>query len=364
MRTISTTSSRSYQGYADLGLLDVKNEQPGHSELTEIRAAARQAAELTRGLLTFSRRVEGELLRVDLNHELMPISKMLKRTIPKMISIQLNLAEDLRTVKADPGQLLQAVMNLAVNARDAMPDGGKIVIETANVHLDADYCKAHHASKPGDYVLLAISDTGCGMDKETREKIFDPFFTTKEIGKGTGLGLSVVYGIVKSHGGNIICYSEPGEGTTFKIYIPAVEQSREPRELDQSGGLVGGTETILLVDDEDSVRMMAVELLQRFGYSVLTASNGREALEVFHKHAESIALVILDLIMPEMGGRECLRELLRIDPDVAVLIASGYGANGQIDGAMEEGAKASIRKPYEARQLLETVRSVLDETEV
>jgi CheY-like chemotaxis protein len=295
-----------------------------------------------------------------LNRELKQISKMLERMIPKMIGLELNLAGDLHSVKADPGQLQQAIMNLAVNARDAMPEGGRLLIETANVYLDKEYRGSRLGVEPGSYVMLLVSDTGSGMDKDTQEKIFDPFFTTKEIGKGTGLGLSIVFGIVKSHGGFVTCYSEPGKGTTFKIYFPSIKQDQENDKEVQSEPLVGGTETILLVDDEVAVRNLGESMLRRFGYHVLTASSARDALAIFQDHKEEISLVILDLIMPEMGGRECLKEILKIDPAAEVLVASGYGADGQIEDAVAEGAKTSIRKPYEARQLLETVRKVID----
>ena len=351
-------------GYADMGLLDIKKDHRGYLELVEIKRASKRAAELTRGLLTFSRRVEGKLQPVDLNRELAQISKMLERTIPKMIAVKMNLAEDLYAVKADPGQLQQAVMNLAVNARDAMPEGGKLIIGTANIVVDEESFSLRHGLNPGDHVMLGISDTGHGMDRGTKEKIFDPFFTTKAVGKGTGLGLSIVFGIVKSHGGTIVCDSGPGEGTTFKIYLPAIKQAQDNEEKDPSGRLIGGTETILLVDDEDAVRRLAENILRKFGYSVLTASNGREALEVFERNKDRIALVILDLIMPEMGGRECLRKILRRDSATRILVTSGYGADGQIEIAVEEGAKASIRKPYQARQLLDLVRKVLDDQDI
>lgn len=349
------------QGYADIALLDISRNQAGHSELVQIRSAARKAADLTQSLLTFSRRVEGELRPLDLNQELKQISRILERTIPKMVAIELNLAPNLMTVKADPGQLQQAVMNLAVNARDAMPSGGRLLIETTNVVLDEEFCQSHLGTQPGFHVLLAVSDTGSGMDAETKDKIFDPFFTTKEIGKGTGLGLSIVFGIVKSHGGIISCYSEPDKGTAFKIYFPAIKQAQGHEvqvELDRP---IGGPETILLVDDEDAVRQLGESLLRRFGYYALTASSGREALEILQKHRERVSLVILDLIMPEMSGRECLNEIMKSDPSTKVLIASGYAADGHMDAALEAGAKASIRKPYDARQLLEMVRRVLDE---
>jgi two-component system cell cycle sensor histidine kinase/response regulator CckA len=348
-------------GYADLGLLDIGTDQPGHSELVEIRKAAERAADLTQGLLTFSRRAHGQPKPVDLNRELMQMATMLERTIPKMIEIELKLAGDLREVKVDPGQMHQAVMNLAVNARDAMPGGGKLTIETANVFLDEEFCKLHIGTEPGYHVLLACSDTGFGMDKSVVKNIFDPFFTTKEVGKGTGLGLSIVFGIVKSHGGTITCYSESGEGTTFKIYLPVIKQPREHHGEARTESPTGGSETILLVDDEDSVRTLGESILRRFGYSVLTASSGHDALEIFRQHKTNISLVVLDLIMPEMGGRECLREILTIDPGAKVLIASGYGTNGQIETSVKEGARTAIRKPYETSQLLEAIRRVLDE---
>ncbi|MBI5248572.1 MAG: PAS domain S-box protein, partial [Desulfomonile tiedjei] len=288
-------------GYAEMALFEIKKGHPGHSELLEIKAAARSAAELTQGLLTFSRRVESKLRPVDLNQELANVAKLLTRTLPKMIKITMSLAEPLDTVNADPAQLQQVVMNLAVNARDAMPKGGKLLIETRNVLLDKEYCKSHLDTEPGHYVVLTISDNGIGMDEKTRRHIFDPFFTTKETGKGTGLGLSIVFGIIRSHGGNVICYSEPGQGTTFKIYLPAVtgEWVREIEE--QHEILAGGTESILLIDDEDSVRRLGASILKRFGYSVITASNGKEGLESFTRAERQIDLVILDLVMPEMS---------------------------------------------------------------
>jgi two-component system cell cycle sensor histidine kinase/response regulator CckA len=350
------------QGYADMALLDMSKEEHGYSEFQEVKRAARSAAELTRGLLTFSRSVESKLRPVNLNHEVNQVTSMLKRTIPRMIDITLDLAADIRTVSADPAQLQQVLMNLALNARDAMPEGGTLSIETRNVHLDREYSKSHYGLKPGEYVLLSVADTGTGMDRKTVEHIFDPFFTTKEAGEGTGLGLSIVYGIIRNHGGNVFCYSEPGEGTVFKIYLPSIETNRQEGKIRQADDLAGGAETILLVDDEESVRMLGEKILTKFGYQVLSASNGREGLEVFARAKDRISLVILDLIMPEMSGRECLAEILKLDPSMRVIIASGYSANGQIDASLEEGAAASIRKPYDARQLLRMVRRVIDET--
>jgi len=302
---------------------------PDLGRLWEIEKAAKKAGELTRQLLTFSRRVESRLRPVDLNREVLEVQKLLERTIPKMIDIELHLQEGLKVINADPAQMEQVMLNLAVNARDAMPEGGKLVIETENVVLDEAYCKTHLGAVKGEYVLLCLSDTGHGMDKETLAHIFEPFYTTKETGKGTGLGLAMVYGIVKSHGGYIMCYSEPGEGTTFKIYFPAVESqgvAHRPRREEETA-FPGGNETILLVDDEDTLRDLGKEMLERFGYTVLQAENGESALRVYERNQREISLVILDLIMPGMGGRKCLEELMRINPQVNVVVASGYSAN-------------------------------------
>ncbi len=348
------------QGNVDIGLLKLGKGRPGPSEFQEIRRAARSAADLTEGLLTFSRHFESKLRPVDLNHELEQVAKMLNRTISKMIAIELNLADDLDTINGDPAQLQQVVMNLAVNARDAMPGGGELHIQTQNAQLDAEYCKLHLGTKPGRYVLVSVTDSGFGMEKEIVEHIFEPFFTTKGLGEGTGLGLSIAYGIVQSHGGSITCYSEPGEGTTFKVYLPTMGNQVDTEESRDADFLPRGHETILLVEDEEAIRNSGESILSLFGYSVLTAANGREGLELYREKRHEIALVILDLIMPEMSGRDCLREILSIDPNAKVLIASGYTANGRIDQALREKARAFLRKPYEAQSMLRLVREVLD----
>lgn len=347
-------------GYAEMALM-AKDMRKSLSALREIRGAARSAAELTQALLTFSRRVESKLRPIDLNHELQQLARMLRRTIPKMIEIEMTLSDDLHAINADPGQLQQIVLNLAVNARDAMPDRGRIIIETKNVFLDDEYCESHIGASPGHHVLLTFSDTGCGMDEETAAHVFEPFFTTKEAGKGTGLGLSVVFGIVKNHGGNILCDSQPGKGTTFRIYLPALGKHQQSLKDEQGWTPTGGNETILLVDDETSIRLMTRSMLESFGYTVLQASNGREALEIFCRERHRISLVILDLIMPEIGGKECLQEILRLAPETKTIIASGYAADGQIDRALEGGAKACVRKPFDMRQILRTIREVLDQ---
>ncbi len=347
-------------GYSELLLLNKATEEKGGRELREILHAAGRGAELARQLLTFSRKVESRLKPVDLNREVLNVAQLLQRTIPKMIEIELRLAPGLRRVNADANQIEQVLMNLAVNAKDAMPDGGRLTIETANVTLDEEYCRSHLGAVPGEHLLLSVTDNGCGMTKETLDHIFEPFYTTKGVGKGTGLGLAMVYGIVKSHNGYIMCYSEIGSGTTFKIYLPAVMAAAEQVEEKKEAPLRGGTETILLVDDEESIRTAGEAILSRFGYRVLTAANGETALEIYRGNRERIDLIILDLIMPGMGGRKCLEKILEFDPEAKVLIASGYGATGPIRETMDAGARGFISKPYHMRNILNTVRNILD----
>ncbi len=349
------------QGYADLLLYRIKPGYKEHEHVREIKKAAQQAAELIAGLLTFSRRIESKLRPIDVNREIKRIVEMLKRTIPKMIDIEICLEEDIYTINADPLQLQQVLMNLAVNARDAMPEGGRIMIESRNLTLDKDYCRTHLGTKPGNYVLVSVSDTGSGMDGVTKERIFDPFFTTKAAGKGTGLGLSVAYGIIKSHGGQILCYSEPCEGTAFKIYFPAIiAESETICDTVEDAAPSRGTETILIVDDEQMVREALAETLCSFGYNVLMAKDGKQGIEIFRERREEIDLVILDLIMPEMSGTKTLAHILQIEPSARVIISSGYSVNGQLDEALKSGAIANIGKPYEAKQLLALVRRALD----
>ncbi|RLF53884.1 MAG: hypothetical protein DRN37_11005, partial [Thermoplasmata archaeon] len=350
-------------GYTQIIMMGKDRDDPDLGRLKEIEKAAQRASELTQQLLTFSRKVESKLRPVDLNLEVRAVEKLLKRTIPKMIRIELHLQEGLKIINADPAQMEQVMMNLGVNARDAMPDGGKLVIKTENVILDEEYSRTHMGAVPGEYVLLSISDTGHGMDRETLEHIFEPFYTTKETGKGTGLGLSMVYGIVKNHQGYIACSSEPGEGTTFRIYFPAIESGtmEQEAEKDEERDAPGGNETILLVDDEAFLRELGAEMLGRFGYTVLQAENGETALEIYEKKRAEISLIVLDLIMPGMGGKKCLEEILRMNPRAKVVIASGYSVNGSPQDVLDAGARGYIRKPYDLRQMLDAVREALDE---
>jgi len=310
----------------------------------------------------FSRRVEPKPVRMDLNKQITQVEKLLRRTIPRMIDIELRLADDLFEISADPTQMEQVLMNLAVNARDAMPEGGKLTIETMNCPRDDDYWLLQVGAELGDCILLRVSDTGHGMDKTTIEHIFEPFFTTKELGRGTGLGLAMVYGIVNQHNGYIACESEPGRGTTFRVWLPAGTGQAEP-ELDNNGiALAFGTETVLVVDDEQFVRELGARILTRAGYTVLHAVNGLEATEIFRKERSRIALVVLDLIMPEMGGKECLKELVSLDPQIKVLVASGYLADASVKECLDAGAQGFVSKPFKMNELLREVRRVLDQS--
>ena len=284
-------------GYSELMLEDQELQQRYKADLQKINQAARRGADLVQRLLTFSRKTEIKPQPLQLNRRITELQKMLARTIPKMIDIQLLLDGDLVTINADPTQIDQVLMNLAVNARDAMPEGGKLIVETANITLDEEYARTHPEAKPGHHVLLMVTDTGMGMDKATLEHIFEPFYTTKGVGEGTGLGLAMVHGIVYQHGGHVRCYSELGQGTTFKVYFPALASEEEQEETTSRKMPRGGSETILLVDDEEMIRDLGSRILSKNGYNVITASNGKEALDVYERRGAEIAMVVLDLII-------------------------------------------------------------------
>ncbi|MBW1962092.1 MAG: PAS domain S-box protein [Deltaproteobacteria bacterium] len=349
-------------GYIQILLMEKEPDDPDLERLRKIEQATKNAIDLIQQLLTFSRKVESRRRPIDLNQEIRLAVKLLRRSIPRMIDIEVNLADDLKTINADPVQMEQIFMNLAVNARDAMPKGGKLVIETENVSIGEEYRNTHLGVLPGQYALLSVSDTGTGMDKEVLEHIFEPFYTTKEPGKGTGLGLSMVHGLVKDHGGYIMCYSEPGKGTCFKIYLPVleVEAAEQGVEREKDEEIPGGDETILLVDDEEMFRDIGQQILRRFGYNVLLAHDGESALELYRKQKKAISLIILDLVMPGMGGSKCLETLLGMDPAVNVLIASGYSINGTERRAIQAGGRRFIRKPFDMKQMLKQVRKALD----
>lgn len=348
-------------GYSGLMLTSMERGAPQRKDVEEIKKAACRAAALTRQLLVFSRRQVLQPKVLDLNAVVANMNTMLPRLIGEDIELVTLLDPGLGQVKADPGQLEQVILNLAVNARDAMPQGGTLTIETANVVLDETYVNQHPAVKAGPYVMLAVSDTGCGMDPETQSRIFEPFFTTKEQGKGTGLGLSTVYGIVEQYCGSIWVYSEQGIGTTFKIYLPRTEEASEPVESDSAGDpLPHGLETVLLVEDEEAVRQLSYEVLRRNGYTVLVAHNGEEALQVCERYKAPISLMVTDVVMPGMSGRELAESLVPSRPEMKVLYTSGYTDDAVVRrGVLQEGV-AFLQKPFMAEALARKVRELLD----
>jgi two-component system cell cycle sensor histidine kinase/response regulator CckA len=347
-------------GHSEMCLKQLTPQNSLHRHIDQIKKAGDRATALTRQLLAFSRKqiLQPEVL--DLNQIVLELSKMLQRLIGEDIDLLMGLAADLGKVKADPNQLEQVLMNLVVNARDAMPKGGKLTIETSNVHLSkAD----RHVSVPaGDYVMLAVSDIGCGMDPETQARIYEPFFTTKEVGKGTGLGLATVYGIVKQSEGSIWAYSEVGLGTTFKIYLPAVEcQEVKVAAGVENPELLRGAETVLLVEDEEVVREMATEILRENGYYVMEAKHPNEALILAAQYDGEIHLMLTDVVMPQMSGRDLAERLSPTRPDMKVLYMSGYTDDAIVHhGVLEEGT-AFIAKPFSIDGLARKMREVLDE---
>jgi CheY-like chemotaxis protein len=276
---------------------------------------------------------------------------MLRRIIGEEIDLQTSLAPDLRNIYADPGQIEQIITNFAVNSKDAMPNGGKLIIETENVELDEEYVKTHPGTEVGSYVMIAVGDSGEGISEEIRSRIFEPFFTTKEIGKGTGLGLSTVYGIVKQSGGNIWFYSELGKGTNFNIYLPAVVETKMP----------GGNETVLIVDDEESVRSLAVRVLSRLGYKVMEATNGREACLLCEKMDGKFDLIVTDVLMPIMGGIEMAKKLNEKWTDIKILYMSGYSANTIIHEGILDPGFSFLQKPFVQNTIAQKVREILDQ---
>ncbi len=348
-------------GFAELVITERGRDWSGYEELRSIRSAAERGADLVRRILTFSRKIETNMRPLNLNAEVLQAEKLLYRTIPKMIAIRSHLADDLKVINADPSQVEQILLNLAVNAKDAMPEGGDLAFQTKNIVLDDRYRETHPDVQPGEYVQLTVTDNGHGMEEHVVAHIFEPFYTTKAAGEGTGLGLSVVFGIVKMHGGHIECESEKGKGTTFKIHFPVIEGGTARDVADSRELPAFGTETVLVVDDEKLIVQLAQRLLERAGYTVLTASSGKEAVHLYAKERSHISLVILDLIMPEMGGKECLEELLKIDPQVKALVASGFAVSGETKTFIDASARGLVSKPFKMRQLLQTVRHVLDE---
>lgn len=350
-------------GYTELLLFRKPSEDPDCHAIRQIQKAAHSASELTEQLLNYSRKVKSDFRPLDFNREIRKIVRILRRTIPKMVGIELDSEKSLNAVNADPAQIEQLLLNLALNARDAMPDGGTLRIETRNTHVCGKRSDEESTPPAGDYVLIRVSDTGQGITPELQELIFEPFFTTKEEGKGTGLGLAMAREVVKNHGGHIRCWSSPGEGTAFEVYLPSVQVTAGVEDAVAPEMPMGGDETILLVDDDSNIRELEEEALARFGYRVIPAENGEQAFEIYRKSVQEIDLVILDLIMPGMGGKKCLEAILDIQPSAKVVIASGYSSCGADAESLKGLAKGFIRKPHNVAYMLKTVRSVLDDTE-
>jgi PAS domain S-box-containing protein len=348
-------------GYSELVLGRLKPNDPMQGYLEEIKKAGERAASLTRQLMAFSRLQVLSPRVLDLNALVAEVQKMLRRLIGEDIELTTVQGPALGRVMADPGQIEQILMNLAVNARDAMPQGGKLVIETANVDLDDAYARTHGVVTPGHYVMLAVSDSGCGMDAETQVHIFEPFFTTKELGKGTGLGLATVYGIVKQSGGYIWVYSEPGKGTTLKVYLPRVEDVDESVQAPEPSVYTpSGTETILLVEDEEAVRALASKILQALGYKVIESANPEDALRIGEHYKEPIHLLLTDVVMPRMSGREVAERLAVLLPDLKVVYMSGYTDDSVVRHGVLETGTAFLQKPFTPAALARKIREVLD----
>lgn len=347
-------------GYGSLITMRLKDDDPLRHNVEQILAAAERAATLTQGLLVFSRKQAINTRPVDLNAIVRSVEKLLTRLISEDIELQTRLAGTELIILADTGQVDQVLINLVTNARDSMPDGGGLTIETERVEMDREFTKAHGYGCPGSYAQLSVTDSGVGMDEQTLQRVFEPFFTTKQAGKGTGLGLSIVYGIVKQHGGYITVYSEPHKGTAFKIYLPLVKAAAAEAETVVTALPAGGHQTILVADDDTEVRNITRSLLEECGYAVVEAADGEEAVSRFRQHQDRVELLILDVVMPRKSGKEALDEIRKIKPEVKALFFSGYTADViRRKGIGEEGLTL-LAKPVAPRQLLLKVRELLE----
>jgi len=347
-------------GWADLGYEETQTGSHSHDRFHKIREQANRAARLTSQLLAFARRQVLQKKKININEVVEEGTSLLRRVIGENIEIKHNLAADLRVTLADATQIDQVIMNLCLNARDAMPKGGRLTIETKNVEIGEDYCRIYPYGRPGSYVLLTISDTGTGMDARTVEHIFEPFFTTKEVGRGTGLGLSTVYGVVKQHDGMINVESEQGKGTTFRIYLPAASGTAERRETERKEPASKGSETILLAEDHDGLREAAQEMLEGLGYHVVLASTGVEAVERFEAAPDAIDMVVLDVVMPGLDGPEAYVKMREIRPTLGVLFTTGYTSELEALASLLEKGASMLQKPYDSQTLSNMIRGVLE----
>ncbi len=347
-------------GYTELSIRKLKPDDPIRRNLEEVAKAGDRAAMLTQQLLAFSRKQVLQPTVLDLNVVIEELKKMLQRLIGDDIILESRASEDLWLTKADAGQIDQIIMNLAINARDAMPHGGRLAIETHNVELDEHYAATHLDVVSGEYVMLAVSDTGVGMSQEIKDKVFDPFFTTKESGKGTGLGLSTVYGIVQQSGGTIWVYSEPGHGTTFKIYFPRVEGDDDAIHRTEAKEAASGTETVLIAEDAEQVRTLTARVLQQYGYNVIESRDGHDALQQCREHRGSIDLLVTDVVMPGMNGTELASRITESCPKLKVLYISGYTDDTIVHSGVLAPGTNFLQKPFTAAMLARKVRAVLD----
>ena len=349
-------------GWAELGIDRASQHGPEAVRLfRNIQEQATRAAGLTRQLLAYARRQVLEPKNTSLNDLVNETTALLQKTIGEHIEVKMVLAPDLHVTRADPSQIEQVLMNLCFNARDAMPRGGQLLIETRNVELDSHYCRQHPDAQPGRFVELSVSDTGSGMDAGTLVRIFEPFFTTKEVGKGAGLGLATVLGVVKQHSGFVDVYSELNEGTAFHIYLPACEGLAEPPRHVDDAPVRGGAETILIAEDHEGMREMAREILEGLGYRLYIARDGEEAVQQFLAHKTTISMVLLDVIMPRLSGTDAYEQISAARPDVPVLFTSGYSDHGPLLESLAEKGASILQKPYSSKVLSRKVREILDQ---
>jgi signal transduction histidine kinase len=348
-------------GWAELGSEETPPGSRLHDRFVKIREQSQRAAKLTAQLLAFGRKQILLPRRVNLNSLVQEEMNLLRRVIGADIEIQVATSPDLKVTLVDPTLLEQVIMNLCLNARDAMVAGGRLLIETQNVEVRAGFCREYGYVPPGSYALLSVSDTGIGMDSATIEHIFEPFFTTKEIGKGTGLGLATVYGIVKQHGGYIFVKSEPGKGTSFRVYLPVCSGDHEPREVACDDQPLKGAETILLAEDHDGLRDSAQEMLQSLGYRVLAASDGQKAIELFKANSARIDLIVMDVVMPSLGGPEAYLEISALRPGIRVIFTTGYTSEATLLVSLVEKGAAILQKPYSLNSLSQMIRSALEQ---
>ncbi len=348
-------------GYGNMVMDTLATGSPAREDMSEVLVAAARAADLTRRLLVFSKKDAVKVMPVDINEIILGLKKMLGRIIRESIEFNIELADMPLTVMADAGQIEQVLINLAVNAKDAMPEGGRLTISTGLKEVDDDYVAMYGYGNPGQYALITVTDTGQGMDAETQKKIFEPFFTTKKIGEGTGLGLSISYEIIKKHRGYTNVYSEPGQGTEFKIYLPLIEETASlEKEKEAPASVKHGNETVLVAEDDASLRKLATRVLESFGYSVITAVDGEDAIAKFMENRKRISIVMLDMIMPKKNGKEVGEAIRNVSPRVKILFASGYAMDIIKDKELAEAGSDFIHKPYTSKDLLKKVREILD----